>query len=729
MNNLKRHGGEFQKKTFSIEASQEAFRILSDGLYSDKISAVIRELSTNALDSHIQANNKERFVVHLPSRSEPWFSVRDFGLGLSHEDVIGIYSTYFGTNKKDDLSTTGCLGLGSKSPLAKVCSFNVTSIFNGIKRHYIVVLNEDKIPEVNYLPEQDEETVQKNGVEVKLAVSSYDIREYIEKAQRIYSIFKEEHRPSIVNCDSFSYYEDELILHGKNWSIKKNNSQAIVVQSNVSYPIRSELFDNLNNRHQNLLDCGICLEFENGEIQFTPSREHLSYTKSTINKIKRRLEEVSVDIEQLIHEKIEECDSLWDARVFLWSLLYSHSFKFRHLRTFLSDNKLTWKNKEVSCIGIEIPEDVLLWHIIGKESNKNSGKTTVSKTEHNRITAKPNIQWFEYDLPRGNFSRCAEYIRDTCSRDSVYLVKFNEAINKQDFILNMGFSSDPFVKTSTLTKYENKKRQARKSLKTSILEYVVKDYRCSCVSGMWKETSIDIDKKFASDIDNSVGIEYNLYVETRNNLLDAKNPDICNFDTDPYTIKYILDILKEIDVKYKNLKIYGTRPKVAEKIKKSDNWVNFFSFSKKIIEEKIKNLSVINFGKYIESSMCGFKNENIWKLIANVYNEYFEKLDNENPVKDFVTSLNKVCSICKKHKAEYVKWNEIANKYKIDYKQDRAYDFSSMRDKILEEFPMVQYFEQAKKESYGTPKIADEDVGVLLNYLSYKNGEKKCCNT
>ena len=54
--------GNFEENQFSIEASAKAFMILSDGLYSNKILAVIRELSTNAYDSHVDAGRR---VIHL----------------------------------------------------------------------------------------------------------------------------------------------------------------------------------------------------------------------------------------------------------------------------------------------------------------------------------------------------------------------------------------------------------------------------------------------------------------------------------------------------------------------------------------------------------------------------------------------------------------------------------------------------------------------------------------
>ena len=46
---------------FTIQQSSKMFKLLSDSLYSDKVQAVIRELSTNAYDAHIASGNKNLF--------------------------------------------------------------------------------------------------------------------------------------------------------------------------------------------------------------------------------------------------------------------------------------------------------------------------------------------------------------------------------------------------------------------------------------------------------------------------------------------------------------------------------------------------------------------------------------------------------------------------------------------------------------------------------------------
>ena len=104
---------------FRIRNSAKAFNILSSGLYANKIRAIVRELSCNAVDSHVAAGKQDTpFDIHLPNTLEPWFSIRDYGLGLSHDQVINIYTTYFESTKTDSNEFIGALGLGSKSPFS-----------------------------------------------------------------------------------------------------------------------------------------------------------------------------------------------------------------------------------------------------------------------------------------------------------------------------------------------------------------------------------------------------------------------------------------------------------------------------------------------------------------------------------------------------------------------------------------------------------------------------------
>ena len=44
------------KKSYEVASTPHMMKVLSDFIYSDKIGAVLRELGTNAFESHMRAN-------------------------------------------------------------------------------------------------------------------------------------------------------------------------------------------------------------------------------------------------------------------------------------------------------------------------------------------------------------------------------------------------------------------------------------------------------------------------------------------------------------------------------------------------------------------------------------------------------------------------------------------------------------------------------------------------
>ena len=141
---------------FRIRNSAKAFNILSSGLYANKIRAIIRELSCNAVDSHVAAGKSDTpFDVHLPNQLEPHFSIRDYGTGLNHDQVTNIYTTYFESTKTDSNDFIGALGLGSKSPFSYTDNFTVTAIKDGRKGIYTAFINEKSVPSIALMMEEE----------------------------------------------------------------------------------------------------------------------------------------------------------------------------------------------------------------------------------------------------------------------------------------------------------------------------------------------------------------------------------------------------------------------------------------------------------------------------------------------------------------------------------------------------------------------------------------------
>ena len=81
---------DFRSVSFGIKESglSHIFNVLRNQLYSDKVLAVIREYSTNAVDAHIEVGKGDVPIkVTLPTALTPEFTVRDFGRGLTEEHI------------------------------------------------------------------------------------------------------------------------------------------------------------------------------------------------------------------------------------------------------------------------------------------------------------------------------------------------------------------------------------------------------------------------------------------------------------------------------------------------------------------------------------------------------------------------------------------------------------------------------------------------------------------
>ena len=95
--------GQTVESMFGISENDSAhiLNILRSKLYSNKILAVIREYCSNAYDAHIEVGkNDVPIKVVLPSEYDSNFRVRDYGPGLSEDDIRNIYVMYGASTKR-----------------------------------------------------------------------------------------------------------------------------------------------------------------------------------------------------------------------------------------------------------------------------------------------------------------------------------------------------------------------------------------------------------------------------------------------------------------------------------------------------------------------------------------------------------------------------------------------------------------------------------------------------
>lgn len=330
---------------FSIAASAKAFDILSNNLYQNKILAVIREISCNAADAHkVVGAPYDTIEVHLPTFGEPWFSVRDYGPGLSNADVMQLYTTYFQSTKDNSDDLIGGFGLGSKSPFAVADQFTVTSWHGGFKSEY-VMYKDAGLPRVNLI--RSTPSSERTGLHVQVPTSK-DFSTWVAEACNFFSWW--ETRPTITPASvtitpffNASTVTSPTLINGKPAWYKgtTTNAACIALVGLVPYAVDFTAIPNCNVRLRNIV-----LPFDVGEVQPSPSRETLSYDPATCANILKRATLVSTELMKTLKDKFNNAKSFYEAR-----LLYNTLWRNRTLQDIEqvtgSNVNLSWHGQHI----------------------------------------------------------------------------------------------------------------------------------------------------------------------------------------------------------------------------------------------------------------------------------------------------------------------------------------------------------------------------------------------
>lgn len=280
---------------FSIGDPRWVMRSMAD-LYSNREIAVTREYSTNARDANIEAGNEDKPIeVTLPSQLFPYFIVKDYGTGMSADALRDVYTRFGTSTKRDSNDFNGVLGFGSKSAVAYTNTFTVTSVHNGYKSVAVITRKPDYSIVMKIL--STSKTDEPNGTEISVPVHNW--HEFTTKAKSFYKFWL----PGTVKVNG-EYPEhhvgvkiDEGLYYSKDWGT------SYVVMGNVPYRIENPhaLFRNAKMNFVHFV-----AYTDNGDVEFTPSREDLKYTPHTT----AGLEKIILDYEKKIYDKAKsEIDS------------------------------------------------------------------------------------------------------------------------------------------------------------------------------------------------------------------------------------------------------------------------------------------------------------------------------------------------------------------------------------------------------------------------------------
>lgn len=577
---------------FRIRNSAKAFSILSSGLYSNKIRAIVRELSCNAVDSHAAAGCADTpFEVHLPSTLEPWFSIRDYGIGLSHDQVTRIYTTYFESTKTDSNDFIGALGLGSKSPFSYTDNFTVTAIQNGVRGIYSAFINGDGVPSIALM--STDQTDQANGVEIKFSVNEHwDYSKFREEAQNVYKHFR---LHPVINGNleiPKKLYNSLDIIPGVHEYDRAANSQryhtCVAIMGNIAYPMDVPNESGLGDLSA-LLGCSLEMHFGIGELDFQASREGLSYIPQTIEAIKRKLSDLNDALTIRLAEDANKIENLWERAEFLSKKMESNLWK-ASVAKYITDTKfplLTATGHYGRYVSFELMSSYLntKYNISlksfqmefsrnGKTSCSNNyemnvrtlvGTEVVSEKGWN-IDAKPNTTFVINDTKKGAIERVKHHFRtnNNLSLTSRYHVIYViSAVDREKEMDTDGFFAEimnppTVVVASTLSKKERK--TMRKDV--TIVQLVPRDtsnYRANSDDLVWRDAG---DADSFDDTKTYYYLPLSAFsMESKYNWLD--------------TASSLGNYLKSFNFGDLNkIKVYGVRKGDIETITELSNWVN-----------------------------------------------------------------------------------------------------------------------------------------------------------
>ena len=667
------------KHQYSVAQNAKIMKMLADGLYSDKVLAPVRELSTNARDGHVvNGNDDVPFDVYLPTKSNLEFRIRDYGCGMGYEQLTEMYTKYGESDKNESNDMNGCMGIGSKSPFAYSESFTTTSYFHGKKYVCVNSKDEDGIPVLQFMAE-GEDTDEPNGIEVSFAVRAEDIFKFEEAAKKVYRYFPV--RPNIKRGD-IQISTREYMYESSNWRIYKDSNESMAIMGWLAYPIEKKHFSkNSADKYSygyyddtpevQLLNLGIEMDFEIGEIEMDIAREALQYTKRSSNMIKDRLGEILEFLKQEMNKSFDDCKSLWEARLRYQDLTKG---KMRQLEKLAKIQTPTYNN-------IKLSEEIDLSNLSGVHIVKfYSGMGAKKPRREDRVSdfyppttiGLNKIAFYENDVERGAYSGCERLILDSSnSVDTIYLIRFDTEQAKTSFIQQMGWLDGSLLsKSSDLPKPE--KVVGGKTQRDNVFEFQLN-----------KANTTRSSARFAKDWWKATEVEFGdggLFVEL--NSFRCRHAD--GTEMQSVDIGRMIKLLEALGVQVPE-QLVGVKTAVCKRYRNSPDWEDAFDWVKRQFDDYLKKK---NLGEILANI------KEIERFDRDKYDYIFHKPTHSidlstSPLKEFYDKLTELEAVKKKEGVKCENAKVLAEMLKYNLTGQAKYNLEAEETKIDNQYEML----------------------------------------
>jgi len=302
----------------SDHAQSMVFQMFTKNVYSNPIGTVVREITSNCFDSHVEAGVKNTPVLikktYDNQTDTQYISFIDYGVGMSPDRVENIYGVYFESTKRGTNDEIGGFGIGGKTPLAYRRytgegdgeydnSFFVITNYNGVKYYYTVFEGKES-PEYSLF--HSENTDERNGTEIRIPVLRRDVDKFEDELIRQLYYFE-----GIV----FEGFSDRIennyqIVRGKNFLYRGTevDRHIHVCLGKVYYPIDFSVLNLPSYDYQ----IPIAIDVPIGKIGVTVSRENLDYSEQTIIYLKQRINDTIDELKTMLEDQYDNIQTLED---------------------------------------------------------------------------------------------------------------------------------------------------------------------------------------------------------------------------------------------------------------------------------------------------------------------------------------------------------------------------------------------------------------------------------
>jgi len=615
---------DFKSFQFGIKESglSHIFNVLRNQLYSDKVLAVIREYSCNAVDAHVEIGKADVPIkVTLPTQMTPEFKVRDLGRGLTETEIAEIYAMYGESTKRGSNDQIGQLGLGCKSAFAYGDNFIINSFMDGTKTTYNAFIDPSDIGQISIMGR--EKTNEKSGVEIVIPVKSDDFQEFYDKAVTLFKHFKVVPDVRGANRDDLKRQleKSKVIIEKDNWRLVEGDSHAIM--GNISYPLDSGALNiGWQDERAELLSSGVEIDFAIGDLEISASREALQYTDRTKKAIIDILETILKALPDALGEKFKECETLWDAK-----MLYNDAFKHGgfggKIKKIVDTKGISWNNLKVKS-GIfdkqKWKDSDIELKIFNKPRHYDNKRVKGQEAQNIYVKDKTIVIIDDAPTHHGRLNRIAPLIEDYEGRDkdvpiyeTVYLLNYRSAKAQKEFLSEKHFDfpakklteypkvvlRDIYPSNATVSGGSSAAKNTKHSTKVFSLD---KD----CSHGRWHSCRSDFFESETVDLDNDKGV----YIFVRK-FFYGEN-DLNAEDNHPSRLVEAVKALENVGVDVPTIHAFKVTEK-TEKAVKGDNWTYFEDWARK------------EFQKHLESK--GIEQELFDRLSANVHARNIDRLD------------------------------------------------------------------------------------------------------